>query len=415
MIKKIYVTAIVLIFSILPLFSAEFDWGGAFQNTTGISSITNGFITQGNSISLRGELEISPFFKIKAAGGYRFVYSDGEITHIPEFSALTVYGGSNLWSYKVGRFTLSDMNNNLFSSLLDGFQFSIQGRKVKISSGAGFTGLVFSRNSSVLLSMADFKSYSNNSLLASPRIVEYIEASFFILPGDGVLSAAFLAQQDMRAESTFTGDFAGYGLLHTFYLKLGVKGRIGTSLFYNLYLTGETGTYTIPSVAEVAEPVLILAGAGGLRLDLPLNIPAIKPLLSLDLFYSTGDKWGTHSDINQYSSFSLRNKGYIYNAMIGNLFYGDFSISVSPASFLSVSVNSLTMFRAVNGPVSTIPVSEVDSSGSLFLGEEVTLALNFRPFSDLGFQIKGGIFIPNEPVVSDGIQYKVSGFLSLSF
>ena len=419
MIKKLYLIFFLVLFTTTPIFSVEFDWGASIQNTTDASSVGGWSLTQADSISLWTELDFHPFFNIKAAGGYRFSYDSGTISHIPEFSALTFYGGNKSISYQAGRFNLSDQNNNLFGSIIDGLEFNLQSQKIKISSGAGFSGLVFNKNSTVSMTSKDLDSSSGGALLASPRIVEYAEASFFILPGDGALTAALLAQQDMRSSSSIV---SGEGLLHSFYLNAGLKGRLGNSVFYNLYGTGEVGMYNM--VAD-NRTVLLVAGAGGLKINIPLN-SIIKPLISVDLYYSTGDNWdrtdhqGSTIDpaktmLNQYTPFTLQNKGYVYNVGVGNLFYGDVNFSISPFSFLSVTAGSLTLFRSVNGPVSTLPVDEATSSASLLLGEEITLVLNFRPMSDLGFQIKGGIFIPNSAVVSDGIQYKVSGFLSLSF
>ncbi len=416
MIKKTILIIAFAVLSTLPIISVEFDWGGAIQNITELSKVNDWKVTQGDSISLWADLEIVPLFNIKAAAGYRFLYDNEEIFHIPEFNAFTFYGKKDFFSYQAGRFNLSDSNNNLFSVLLDGFQISLEGEKVSFFSGAGFSGGIFNKNSTVLLTASDHDAVSDNALLASPRIIEYIEASFFIIPGDGSLTVSFLAQQDMRSSSSLD---PGYGNLHSFYLNLGLKGRIGSLLFYDFYLNGEIGTYIIPSDRSL----LVLAGAGGLRLDLPLNV-VLKPLFSLDLFYSTGDDWdrgdwqnstidSTKDSLNQYTPLTLDNKGYVYSNRVGNLFYGDFSVSIAPASFLSIKINSLTLFRSVDGPVSEVSVSQGPSS--LYLGEEIGLELNFRPLSDLGFQIKGAIFIPNDAVVSGGIQYKLGGFLSLSF
>ncbi len=423
MIKKTSLIIVLAVLSTFPIISVEFDWGGAIQNITELTSVNDWKVTQGDSISFWADLEIVPLFNIKVATGYRFLYDNEEIFHIPEFNAFTFYGKKDLFSYQAGRFNLSDSNNNLFSVLLDGVQVSLEGEKVSFFSGAGFSGGIFNKNSTVLLTASDHDAVSNNALLASPRIIEYIEASFFIIPGDGSLTASFLAQQDMRS---FNSLDEGYGNLHSFYLNLGLKGRIGSLLFYDFYLNGEIGTYHVSANATLStseRSLLVLAGAGGLRLDLPLNV-VLKPLFSLDLFYSTGDDWdrgdwqnstidSTKDSLNQYTPLTLNNKGYVYSNRIGNLFYGDFSVSIAPASFLSIKINSLTLFRSVDGPVSGIPVSQ--GASSLYLGEEIGLELNFRPLSDLGFQIKGAIFIPNDAVVSDGIQYKIGGFLSLSF
>ncbi|MDA3812519.1 MAG: hypothetical protein PF518_19550 [Spirochaetaceae bacterium] len=418
--RKITIILSIIFISTVPLFSVGFDWGGALQNTTDFkySEAENLWSpTQVDSLSLWMELNVSPLFNMKASGGYRFMYSDETVSHIPEFGAFYAYGGNKQISYKAGRFAMKDNNNRLFSTIFDGASFGYKNELFKISSGVGFTGLVFSDNSSVTMTSLDYQAVEDNALLASPRLFEYAETSLFILPGDGQLNIALLAQQDMRASSSLSSQ---EGLLHTFYLNVGVKGRLGSLFFYNLYGTGELGTY---NMSADDRQLLLIAGAGGLRIDLPLPLP-LKPLISVDLYISSGDDWG-RTDHNgsfieaekeylyQYTPFTLQNKGYVYSVGTGNLMYGDVNISITPASFLSVTLGSLTMFRPVDGPVATIPVTEGDSGA--FLGEELTLAVNLRPLSDLGFQIKGGMFIPNSPVVSDGMQYKISAFMSLSF
>lgn len=410
-----YLFALLITFLITSsLYSLEYDWGGTFQNKTDTSS-------QSDSLGLWTEFNISPLINFEASLGYKFLYDfdDESVNHIPEFAALNLFGKSNDISYKAGRFTLSDQNKNLFGTIIDGFEVDYNNRLIDISSGLGFTGLVFNKNSAVLMTSKDFTASSDDALLASPRLAEYAEISYFVLPGDGAVTAALLAQQDLRSESSID---SGEGLLHSYYLNLGLKGRLKTSLFYNFYVTGELGSYNMTADDRI---LTVAAAAGGLKVDVPITMP-LKPLLSVDLFYSSGDDWGrgdyegssidsSVSTLNQYSGFTYQTRGFVYNVGLGNLVYGDVSFTISPFSFMSVRAGSLTMFRAVDGPVSELPVSESDSSSSLFLGEEVTLALNFRPFSDLGLQLKGGAFIPNDAVVSDGVQYKVSGYLSLSF
>jgi len=415
--KKITLILATVCLIITPLSSTDYDWGGALQNTTGTDNTDGWSITQVDSISLWAEINANELFNLKAAGGYRLLYEDGVLSHIPEFSALYAYGGKDGVSYKAGRFNMSDSSKTLFSTIIDGFDLKIQTQKMLLGMGVGFTGIVFSDNSTVTMTAKDYEAIINDALFASPRLAEYAEASFFVLPGDGSLNVSFLAQQDLRAASSLVSQ---EGLLHSFYLNLGMKGRLASILYYNLYTIGEIGTY---HMAADSRSLLLIAGAGGLELKIPFNSP-IKPLLSFDLYFSSGDNWertnhkGSFIDVGkttlyQYTPFSGKSKGYVYNVSTGNLIYGDVSFSITPASFLSVSASSLTMFRPVDGPVSTLPVSEGDTGA--FLGEEFTVAFNIKPLSDLGFQVKSGVFIPNSSVVANGVQFKVSGFMSLSF
>jgi len=425
MMKKVLFILIIAMLTFSSLYSLDFDWGGAFQNTTDVSSVGKWSVSQTDSLNLWAELDVNPMLNFKMSAGYRFNYDsfDKSVSHIPEFGTLYAYGSNDFISYKAGRFSLSDMNHNLFSTIIDGVQFSIRNQKIKVKSGVGFTGLVFSDNSNIAMTVSDYNLKSSDSFkLASPRLAEYVEAAFFILPGDGSLTAAFLAQQDMLASSEIE---TNEGLLHSFYLNLGLKGRLLNFVFYNLYGTGEIGFYEMEADDR---SILLAAVAGGLKVHMPLPLP-LKPLIAMELYYSSGDDWnsdhlGTNigadkTHLYQFTPFSMQNKGYIYSVSTGNLFYGNIGISISPVSSLSVLLESLTLFRSKDGPVSssigTDNYNKDDSGSSLYLGEEITLAINYRSLSDMGFQLKGGIFIPNDSVVSGGIQYKVGGFMSLSF
>lgn len=421
--KKVLLVSAALFLVFSPLSAVEFDWGGVLQNASDGVSLNDLHISQMDSLTVWLELAVSPMLNFKASGGYRFKYdssAEDPVDHIPEFGALYGYGSNKTINWKAGRFSIKDLNNNLFNTIWDGAQFGYRNATFRLESGVGFTGLLFSDNSNVRMTALDYEILSANTLLASPRLAEYVEAAFYILPGDGALTAAFLAQQDLRsADDLESGD----ALLHSFYLNLGLKGRIGSFLFYNLYGNTEAGLYDMP--VDDGDIIPLIAGAGGLKLTIPLNLP-LKPLITADLYYSSGGKWDERGDYEgsdispdedmlfQYTPFSAQNVGYVYSIGRGNLFYGDLKVSVTPLSFLSVALESLTLFRSVNGPVSALPLTG-ETVDSPYLGEELTLAVNIKPFSDLGFQVKGGVFLPNDAVVDNGIQYKFGGYFSLSF
>ena len=417
--KKILLYIILFQISLFSLFSLESDWGGSLQTSIDASTEGGTSLSLKDSLSIWSEINVNTMLNFKVSGGYIFQYSNS-VKHIPEFSTLHAYGSNGLISYKAGRFTLKDMNRNLFSTIVDGVEFGFKNDLVKFNSGVGFTGLIFNDNSSVLMTKSDFDLKNSDGFkLASPRLVEYVETAFFVLPGDGSFNVAILAQQDMLASSQIE---TNEGLLHTFYLNLGLKGRLWDFVFYNLYGIGELGLYDMTADNR---SLILGAGAGGLNIDIPLPLP-MKPLVSINLFYSSGDNWGRRDHqgsfmdagkdyLYQFTPLSSQNRGYIYSISSGNLIYGDVAISISPEKNLSFALGSLTLFRAVDGPVSVLPVGEGYSSSSLFLGEELTFTMNLRPYSDLGFQVKSGVFIPNSPVVSGGVQYKISTYMSLSF
>jgi len=60
---------------------------------------------------------------------------------------------------------------------------------------------------------------------------------------------------------------------------------------------------------------------------------------------------------------------------------------------LQTSIKYAAFFRYADGPVSVSlpnPASENN-----YIGSEVDLGIAFRPFSDLGVSLAGGIFLPN--------------------
>jgi hypothetical protein len=262
----------------------------------------------------------------------------------------------------------------------------------------------------------DIESYENNETFASPRFFQFSELDIFYSDND-TFTVSLLTQGDLRDESSLTD---GYGILDSFYLLVGFSGYYGASIQYNFYIIGEAGSYDIPSEDR---SLSILAGAAGAELDIALDLP-LNPVLSIDLFYSTGDGWSrtdwqgssidsSVSELNQFNAFSVKDIGFVYNTRAGNIFYGDVDFTVIPSSFFSITASSLTLFRSVNGPVYEIPLDESDSS--LYLGEELSLSLDFQIASDLDLSFKGGIFLPNELVVTDDVQYKVSANLTYSF
>jgi hypothetical protein len=60
---------------------------------------------------------------------------------------------------------------------------------------------------------------------------------------------------------------------------------------------------------------------------------------------------------------------------------------------LQVGLDGFSFFRLVEGPV---PADGVRPGGDgSYLGSEIDANLNYRPFSDLGISLIGGVFFPN--------------------
>jgi hypothetical protein len=394
----------------------DLNWGGYITSNTDFSSTSDQVVDQFNSVDFWLEYELSSNYTLKTDVGYSFSYEDGEIDNLPEVSNLLIYGLQPGSSFKLGRMYFSDFNSNLINAPLDGLEYTIYGTNVEIVTGAAYTGFVFNQNSNVILTATDEEAAEDGDLFASARFLQLAELNVTYSDNETFIFA-ILTQGDMADEETLE---AGYGILDSFYLMLGFDGVVNESMEYNVYAIGETGNHKI---YDEDRSLLILAGAMGVELDFLLDLP-LDPVLSIDGFYSTGDSWSrsdwqgssidaSKDSVNQYNPFSVEDIGYVYSTRAGNIFYGNIGLTLNISTKMTVSVNSLTLFRSVDGPVYEIPVNE--SNSSLYLGEELYLNSEVQVSKYVGFGVEAGVFFPNDALVSDGIQYKAGVNLTISY
>ena len=93
---------------------------------------------------------------------------------------------------------------------------------------------------------------------------------------------------------------------------------------------------------------------------------------------------------------------FVFAPSVGNLMMIKLSYSLKPLSWLDrfalgerlqTSLNFSVFSRYAGGPVSvSLPNTESEAA---YLGSEAGLVLSFRPFSDFGVSLTGGIFFPN--------------------
>ena len=121
--------------------------------------------------------------------------------------------------------------------------------------------------------------------------------------------------------------------------------------------------------------------------------------------------------------------GTVFSPRLGNLMVTDFSYSIKPFTRdgrnaiqeFQAELAALGFFRPTTGVISQGNAAST-SSDELYLGTEVDLRLNFRPFSDLGFSLSNGVFLPNNDgsdsaLIEDavGAEYQASLEATFSF
>jgi len=413
------------------LSALDSDWGGKLEDITQGSNISGDTFTQGNKIQLWLREEVSPVFNFYAKGGYTYRFEGEEKKFYPDLSDFYAYGkylldeGRSL-NYTLGRSRFNDRTTRIMRSTADGLELKYQNRTMPLRFGIGYTGLVFNQPSEVVVSPADRLEKNDNFLLASPRLIGFAELKYPNLVGSNSLTLALIAQQDMRTDGDSYLKSSKGGRFHTQYFELGADGQIIPDLFYSLTGVLQTGQYLVPAFdsAESAD-YSSLGGMASLTMDYFVE-PLYMTTISVDALYSTGDKWSTRGDfdgtllpggnkLSRFTPVSNSTKGFVYTPQVGNLIYGDLSVSVKPVETVQLKLSGISFFRAVNGPVSDASIT-ADSGSALFLGQEVDFVVNYRPFSDLGFALTSGVFFPNKDILTEGdVQFRVGGYMSVSF
>lgn len=431
--KRITVLTAVLFCLAAGVWAADIDWGGKIENISQGSNIDSEEFTQGNKAGMWLRSAFSPEFNLFGKAGYIYRYEKEEHQHIPDISDLYLYGRSdlgdgNVLSYNVGRFRFSDSTTRVMKSTADGGEVFFRNNILPVKAGIGYTGLVFNLTSEVVMSPADKLESDDKFLLAPPRILGFAEISSPTLAGGNTLKLAVIAQMDLRQEDNSYLEDSQTGKLHTQYVQLSADGSIIPDLFYTLSGVLQTGQYLVPSYGtDAAADYSYLGGMASLTLDYYVE-SRFNTTISLDALYSSGDSWSDRADFNflnppdgggsslhRYVPISNTTKGFVYSPEVGNLIFGDLSISMMPVEKVQLQLSSITFMRAVDGPIFDDYISE-DSGNSLYLGEEIDFTVNFRPWSDLGLSLTSGVFIPNKDIQTEkDISYRIGGYLSVSF
>ncbi len=407
-------------------FGQSFDWGGKVENVTQCATMEGETLTQGDKITLWGKYLISSNTTLYADAGYLYRYENEETLHSPDFTALYLSGKNTRLlggDYTLGRFQMRDSHGTVLDSVADGFRYTLSEAPFLFSFTAGYTGLVFIDNSNILMTPSDdYEKQDEDGILAPPRLIQALNMKYSGLSSGVVLTLSLVGQEDLRQESFIEDYTPGTGTFHSQYALAGAEGRIGSELFFSVEGGAQLGQYSIP---EPSESYMVIAGMGKGLLEYYPSLP-MKPRASLEMAYTSGDSWkdrgdymgyslGDTDNLYRFSPVSNSSKGFVYTLKTGNLMYSDFRVSAKPLESLQVELASITFFRAVDGPVSDGSIGE-DAGGSLYLGEEIDLILNWRPLSDLGMSLSNGVFLPNGDIFEDkDVRFRSGAYVSFSF
>ena len=351
--------------------------------------------------------------------------------------------GPTLLELTVGRFRAADFTKLVLNHTVDGVEAAFTYPNAVFRATTGFTGLIQKPVSDIVISRTDASDLDRASVVfAPPRLVGSFGVEVSDVLGGHSLRLAMLFQEDLRLDDDNvlepgeeTLDPTRGGRLSTQYLGAGLGGPLGGGLYYDLFAFGGTGqmlSYVEDSASGSGssyqyEPIVgVLAGAGVRYFAKPMS-----SVFGLRAVYASGDKdFQSPVEGNRdgwalaFVPISQSDRALVFSPQLGNLLMGEASFSVKPfegmgiaaLADLQVMLKALAFARPTTGPVSEGGLDP--ASDAMYLGTEVDLTINYRPFSDLGIAINGGVFLPSgDAFVADRAdpEFLVGLLVSLSF
>ncbi len=206
-------------------------------------------------------------------------------------------------------------------------------------------------------------------------------------------------QQDLQPEENFTNPD---DRIHSEHIGFGLRGALAPSLYQNLFLYLNRGHGKYATAA-----LLFGGGLSYYNQDFYFTRVRARGL------YSSGDNdhnifyggYGGEGISSHFITLSASPQfGIVFSPQIGNISLGELSFSMRPFSKTNsrslekfqTTLTAITFFRNTGGAISEAGIDP--TSDESYLGSEIDLSLQFRPLSDVGITLSGGLFLPNEGV-----------------
>ncbi len=403
-----------------------YDWGGFAESSSELQWEGETNFQQDLEAGIWLNAQFSENASLRTAAKYQFNLDRSFFVDINQFvftgtHPIETESLTSRISYRLGRFNFADFIGYVLDHNLDGADIEIELPWGSLSAGAGYTGLTFVPNSRILVTQSDIGVHlgapSNGYQTAPPKTIGRFEIAFSQLLEQDV-NVSLLAQQDLQQENDLlTAD----DRIFTEYLGIGVAGSMSRDLYHRFYSFINYGHGAYSTLGY-------LAGGEFTYYMEDFNYSRLK----LRGFYSSGDPeqgsyyggYGGSDYSNHFIPLSHSDQfGIAFSPSPGNISVGELSYSIKPLSSiydgeLQLELSALSFLRSTTGAISEPGVSS--TSDQLYLGSEADLRVNYRPFSDLGITLSGGVFMPNNysadsPFADSRSEVEAVGRLDISF
>ena len=309
----------------------------------------------------------------------------------------------------------------MFAHRMDGLRMEFGYPFSTLQLAFGYTGLLNKYYTSLVMSKLDALDDLDKDVLFAPRrLIGTLSWNIPELFARQNVNFSILVNEDLRhlfedviKEGKEVFDPSSGGLVDTQYFGVGLDGPLTSSLFYSAFFylgTGRMLTFVPDSQSNTGEAYLyknILAGLGGVSFRYYLQ-EFFQSVASVQILYATGDsdsisyiEGNTSGSCSMFLPISGQSLGTAFQPKTSNLLAVELGYSLKPfASTKGFILESLQagakltpFFKASKGAMSE---GEVDpSAGAGYLGTDVAVYGNLRPFSDLGLGVAIGFFLPN--------------------
>ena len=325
---------------------------------------------------------LSNSYELAAQGSYTYTDERDYLFDV-ELLRLTgrypgVFGAQSVLEATAGRFRFADPTGRVMSHLADGARLRLRFPSFNMRLDAAYTGLQLDPNSDIRMTGADFADL-DDEFFGPARAVGIAEFVFPELLGPHNLRIGVTGQYDLRDAKT------GESTLNSGYYTLAIDGPLAGGLYYNA--SGTLMQATEDAKGGGSEDTLGLLAIARLRY---FRESLLLSRATLAGIYATGDGDG----FDPFLSVSGASVGTVFSRPVSDLIYAEAGYSLRPlANSRSAAARAVqtgvTMrsFFAAQEP-------EGRPGDGQWYGNEVSLNISARLFSDLGLSLTAGMFLP---------------------
>jgi len=412
-----------------------FDFGVNIENNSSYSSKEGEGFIQENTAHLWLNLPMGDFWVLNTSLMGSFSNDSDKPTFYGDIETFSLKGtfphlenGANLFSLEIGRFFHKEFSGFVFAHRMDGFRMEFGYPSSTLQLAFGYTGLLNKYYTSLVMSKLDALDDLDKDILFAPkRLIGTLSWNIPELFARQNVNFSILVNEDLRhlfedviKEGKEVYDPSSGGLVDTQYFGIGLDGPLTSALFYNAFFylgTGRMLTFVPDSQSNTGEAYLyknILAGLGGVSFKYYLQ-EFFQSVASVQILYATGDsdsisyiEGNTSGGSSLFLPISGQTLGTAFQPKASNLLALELGYSLKPFSSvkgsllesLQAGAKLTPFFKASKGSMSE---GEVDpSAGAGYLGTDIAVYGNLRPFSDLGLGVAMGFFLPNSSAFLPG-------------